>query len=51
MYTDNITLYNGVQYHGGFSTVADIMMQVGDLLSTMAVLSTVEDIMINVGIS
>ena len=39
----------GVQYHGGyleycgvFNTVVDIMINVGDILSTLGVLSTME---------
>ena len=38
-----------LEYHGVFSTVGDIMINMGDILSTVGVFSTVGDIMMHVG--
>ena len=43
--------YGGVQYRGGVQYCGDIMMHVGDILSTVGMFSTVGNIIINVGIS
>ena len=40
----------GDQYPGVFSTVGDIMINVGDILSTVGVFSTVGDTMSTVGV-
>ena len=51
-----ITLHNACVVHrrcavqrGMFSTPGDIMITVGDIMSTLGVFSTLGDIMINVG--
>ena len=44
------TVRGYLEYRGVFSTVGDIMINVGDILSTVEVFSTVGDIMSTVGV-